>query len=126
MLRLLKLPEKTKALLAEGQLSAGHARALLAVADPDALAEKISTQGLSVRDIERVGQKEAQQSTLRAKSTTPVAAKDADTRALEKSLSENLGLFVTISHKGEKGELKIRYNTLEQLEALCQKLIGAR
>jgi ParB family chromosome partitioning protein len=128
MLRLLKLPEKTKALLADGQLSAGHARALLAVADPDAIAEKISVQGLSVRDIERIGQKEAQQSAPpSAKAVVgPVPEKDADTRALEKSLSEDLGLFVAISHKGEKGELKIRYNTLEQLEVLCQKLKAAR
>jgi ParB family chromosome partitioning protein len=123
MLRLLKLPEKTKALLAEGQLSAGHARALLAVADPDAIAEKISVQGLSVRDIERIGQKEAQRSDPSSqKNASPIPEKDADTRALEKRLSEDLGLFVAISHKGEKGELKIRYNTLEQLEALCQKL----
>jgi len=65
MLRLLKLPEKTKAFLAEGKLSAGHARALLSVADPDALAERISSQGLSVRDVERIGQKEARAAELR-------------------------------------------------------------
>ncbi len=123
MLRLLKLPERTKALLAEGHISAGHARALLAVAHPDALAEKIAAQGLSVRDIERIGQNEAQQAVPVSRGATPVKTeKDADTRALEKSLSDDLGLFVVISHKGEKGELRIRYNTLEQLEALCSKL----
>jgi ParB family chromosome partitioning protein len=125
MLRLLKLPERTKALLAEGHLSAGHARALLAVAAPDALAEKIAAQGLSVRDVERIGKRESQQIAPRAQgAASGVVEKDADTRALEKTLSDDLGLFVAISHKGEKGEVRIRYNTLEQLEALCNKLKG--
>ncbi len=126
MLRLLKLPEKTKVFLAEGKLSAGHARGLLAVADPDALAEKISSQGLSVRDVERIGQKEAQ-AAVPARNTAGapvVKEKDADTRALEKSLSDDLGLFVAISHKGEKGEVRIRFNSLDQLEALCTRLKG--
>jgi ParB family transcriptional regulator, chromosome partitioning protein len=122
MLRLLKLPEKTKAFLAEGKLSAGHARALLAVADPDTLAERISSQGLSVRDVERIGQKEAQQAEPVRGEKPPAKEKDADTRALEKSLSDDLGLFVAISHKGEKGEVRIRFNSLDQLEALCAKL----
>ncbi len=125
MLRLLKLPERTKVFLAEGQLSAGHARALLAVADPDAVAEKICAHGLSVRDVERIGQNEAQAKDAsphaERKSAAPVE-KDADTRALEKSLSEDLGLFVAISHKGEKGEVRIRYSSLEQLDALCQRI----
>jgi ParB family transcriptional regulator, chromosome partitioning protein len=126
MLRLLKLPEKTKAFLAEGKLSAGHARALLAVADPDALAEKISSQGLSVRDVERIGQKEAQHAEPARGEKPAVKEKDADTRALEKSLSDDLGLFVAISHKGEKGEVRIRFNSLDQLEALCAKLKAGR
>jgi ParB family chromosome partitioning protein len=123
MLRLLKLPEKTKMFLAEGKLSAGHARALLAVADPDAVADKITSQGLSVRDVERIGQKEAQRAEpARSEKSAPVKEKDADTRALEKDLSDDLGLFVSISHKGEKGEVRIRYTNLDQLEALCQRL----
>jgi len=123
MLRLLKLPEKTKALLAEGKLSAGHARALLAVGEPDTLAERIVAQGLSVRDVERIGQKEAQSVAPRGENkTSPPIEKDADTRALEKTLSDTLGLFVAISHKGEKGEVRIRYTNFEQLDALCTKL----
>jgi len=124
MMRLLKLPEKTKSMLADGQLSAGHARALLAVSDPDAMANKIVSQGLSVRDIEHLAQGEAAEKVEKAtakKTATPVE-KDADTRALEKSLSEELGLFVSIAGRGESGELRIRYTTLEQLEALCAKL----
>jgi len=124
MMRLLKLPEQTKSMLADGQLTAGHARALLAVSDPDAMANKIVSQGLSVRDIEHLAQNEAAEKVEQAapvKKSAP-AEKDADTRALEKSLSEHLGLFVSISGKGESGELKIRYTTLEQLEAVCAKL----
>jgi ParB family chromosome partitioning protein len=127
MMRLLKLPERTRTLLEEGQLSAGHARALLAVADPDAVAEKIVSQGWSVRNVEHLAQIEAKAAAEppAKEAGRPQAAapsKDADTRALEKSLAEDIGLFVAITNKGEKGELKIRYNSLEQLELLCAKL----
>jgi ParB family chromosome partitioning protein len=120
-LRLLKLPEKTRAFLSSGALSAGHARALLSAADPDGLAEKVVSKGLSVRDVEKAVQREAENGTsARTKSGT----KDADTRALEKRLSDRLGLTVEISHKGEQGEIKIRYTTLEQLDRLVA-LLGA-
>jgi ParB family chromosome partitioning protein len=130
-LRLLKLPEKTKILLGKGELSAGHARALLAVADPDGLAERIVSQGLSVRDVERVAQNETHREVSQkvaelSEGEKPVksAEKDADTRALERDLIEALGLFVTISHRGENGEVRIRYKSLEQLDALCRRLKG--
>jgi ParB family chromosome partitioning protein len=116
-LRLLNLPEKAKRLLAEGAISAGHARALLTIAEADAIAERIVAQGLSVRDVERIGQK----STARASRKT-AHAKDSDTRALEKTLSDALGLNVTIAHRGEAGEVKIRYKSLDQLDDLCRKL----
>lgn len=118
-LRLLKLPERTKHLLAQGALSAGHARALLTIADADRIADRIVAQGLSVRDVERIAQKSAERA---ARKPASVEEKDADTRALEKSLTEALGLLVTIAHKGDAGELRIRYKTLEQLEDLCRKL----
>jgi ParB family chromosome partitioning protein len=116
-LRLLKLPEKTKRLLAEGQLSAGHARALLTRADADEIASRIVAQGLSVRDVEKLTQK----STPRAKAKDD-NDKDADTRALEKELSEKLGLLVSIAHHGEAGELRIRYKSLEQLDDVVRRL----
>lgn len=121
MLRLLKLPERTKHLLAQGQISAGHARALLTIADADAIADRIVAQGLSVREVEKLAQKSAERT---AKKSAPheAAPKDADTRALEKSLSEILGLGVSIAGHGEEGELRIRYKTLEQLDAVCAKL----
>src|ERR1700691_818365 len=115
-LRLLNLPEKAKQLLAEGAISTGHARALLTIADADAIAERIVAQGLSVRDVERLAQK-----TPRA-SRTASQDKDSDTRALEKTLSDALGLFVAIAHRGESGEVRIRYKSLEQFDDLCRKL----
>jgi ParB family transcriptional regulator, chromosome partitioning protein len=116
-LRLLKLPEKTKKLLQQGQLSAGHARALLTMAEADSIADKIVAQGLSVRDVEKLSQNAAD----RGKRTI-VDDKDADTRALEKTLSDALGLLVSIAHRGDSGEIRIRYKSLEQLDALSAKL----
>jgi ParB family transcriptional regulator, chromosome partitioning protein len=119
-LRLLKLPERTKLLLAQGSLSAGHARALLTMADADAIADKIVAEGLSVREVEKLSQQSNGQAT--ARSVAPAAGKDPDTRALEKSLTDALGLAVTITHQGDAGELRIRYKSLEQFDDLCRKL----
>ncbi|MGB8899401.1 MAG: ParB/RepB/Spo0J family partition protein [Methylocella sp.] len=124
-LRLLKLPERTKSLLREGKISAGHARVLVSSAEPDALAEKIVAQGLSVRDAEKLLEGAAENS--RAKGQGPRkrggAEKDADTRAMEKKLMEQLGMNVTITHReGETGDVVVRYKTLDQLEFLCRRL----
>ncbi|TAL83122.1 MAG: ParB/RepB/Spo0J family partition protein [Beijerinckiaceae bacterium] len=118
-LRLLKLPERARLLLAQGALSAGHARALLTIANADAIADKIVAQGLSVRDVEKLAQQSAAQPTGKS---AVVVEKDADTRALEKSLADSLGLSVSIAHRGDGGELRVRYKSLEQLEGLCRKL----
>ena len=121
-LRLSRLPDAVKARLANGDLSAGHARALLSVADPEMVARRIVDQGLTVRDIEKIAQRESQASDTPPRATKPVE-KDADTRAVETRLSEILGLAVTIDHKGEKGgTVTIRYRTLDQLEHLSQRL----
>ena len=129
-LRLLQLSPALKAKVGSGLLSAGHARALLSVRDPEAVAEMIISKGLSVRDVERIVQEEAEGAMppLERKSRGPAgtshapAQKDADTRALEKTLTDALGLVVEIDHEGESGELRIRYKTLEQLDALCHRL----
>ena len=126
-LRLLKLPERTKILLHEGKLSAGHARVLLSAAEPNALAEKIIAQNLSVRDVEQM--LESTPATDPAKGQGPrkreAQEKPADTRALEKSLRDALGLEAVISQKdNEAGELRLRYKTLDQLEFLCRRLKG--
>lgn len=122
-LRLSKLPESVRNMVSEGTVSAGHARALLSVSDPELMARKIVDEGMSVRDIERVVQEEARGETKSAVPAKPRAEKDPDTRALEKTLEEVLGLSVSIGHRANgSGELKISYKTLEQLDALCARL----
>lgn len=123
-LRLLKLPNPVRDMLADGSLSAGHARALVSTPDPVALAKTIAQKGLSVRDAEKLAQNhiKAQQAPSPAEIREP---KDSDTIALERSLSDRLGLSVSINHKGGGGQLKINYKTLDQLEEIC-RLLEAR
>jgi ParB family chromosome partitioning protein len=118
-LRLNRLPDAVKAHVLSGALSAGHARALLTVADPEALADRVVSEGLTVRDVERIAQEEDRP---RDGAPTPRKEKDADTRALEQALAEVLGMTVTIDHKGAGGKLSVRYGSLEQLDALCRRL----
>lgn len=120
-LRLLKLPDPVRDMLADGSLSAGHARALVSTSDPSGLARTIVSKGLSVRDAERLAQNDikSQGDVLEKR---PSAEKDSDTVALERSLSDALGLDVKISHKGGSGQIRIGYRTLEQLEAACRLL----
>ncbi len=120
-LRLMNLPSESRALLASGQISAGHARALLALPDPDAVAKRIVAEGLTVRDIERLSQAPAAQRTPKTSLQRPESA-DADTRALEKKLALALGVKATIRHDGERGELKIAFANFEQLDDLCRRL----
>jgi ParB family transcriptional regulator, chromosome partitioning protein len=119
-LRLMNLPSESRTLLAAGQISAGHARALLALPDPDAVAKRIVAEGLTVRDIERLAQTPTPPPT-KAKPEKPESA-DADTRALEKKLSLALGVKTTIRHDGQRGEMKIAFANFEQLDDLCRKL----
>ncbi|MGO4112024.1 ParB/RepB/Spo0J family partition protein [Rhizobium ruizarguesonis] len=121
-LRLLKLPDPVRDLLAAGSLSAGHARALVSTSDPASLARTIVAKGMSVRDAEKLAQNnikaqsEPQQATLRRDQ------KDSDTLALERTLSDALGLEVAINHKASGGQIKILYKSLEQLEEICRLL----
>ena len=121
-LRLSKLPASVRQMVSEGAVSAGHARALLSVSDPEFMARKIIDEGLSVRDIERIVQDESRGET-KGVTSKPRAEKDPDTRAVEKALEEALGLSVSIGHRANgSGEVKISYKTLEQLDALCRRL----
>jgi len=120
-LRLLRLPERVRDQLARGELSAGHARALITIDNPEALAERIVAEGLSVRETEALSQKAAGDRRGKTTSRTPTD-KDADTLSLEKRLTDTLGLKVRISHGHKGGQLQIRYATLEQLDALCSRL----
>ena len=117
-LRLTGLPEHTRALLAAGQISAGHGRALLALAEPDAVADRIVAQGLTVRDVERLGETAGKSSRPR-KPAQPV---DADTRALEEKLALALGAKVTIRHSGGRGDIRIVFLSFEQLDDFCRRL----
>lgn len=123
-LRLLKLPEPVRDMLASGTLSAGHARALVPTSDPVALAKTIVAKGMSVRDAERIAQNDikAQSDPNHGQPAAQKDDKDADTLALERTLSDVLGLDVTVNHKGNGGHLRIAYKTLEQLEEICRLL----
>lgn len=123
-LRLLKLPEPVRDMLASGALSAGHARALVPTSDPVQLAKTIVAKGLSVRDAERLAQNDikAQSDPEHSRRATQKDEKDADTLALERTLSDSLGLEVSVSHKANGGYLRISYKTLEQLEEICRLL----
>lgn len=124
-LRLLKLPDSIQKLVHNGDLTAGHARALLSVADPEAVAQRIIENGLNVRDAERIAQEEAEKSAEEAPGSAKVRApKDADTRALETALEEVLGSRVRIAHKGDNGVLRLSYTSLQQLDMICQRLRG--
>lgn len=119
--RLLNLPEAARAYVLSGQLTAGHARAILTAADPMALAEEVIAKGLSVRDTEALARRMAQ-GPAAPKAAPAKPSKDADTQALEVDLSEVLGLAVEVFDRGGAGELRIKYQTLEQLDEVCRKL----
>jgi ParB family chromosome partitioning protein len=120
-LRLLKLPDPVRDMLSAGSLSAGHARALVTTSDPASLARTIVAKGMSVRDAERLAQND-----IKAQNgpgvPQKVAEKDSDTLALERTLSDSLGLEVKINHKGGSGQVRINYRSLEQLEEICRLL----
>ncbi|WP_298806122.1 ParB/RepB/Spo0J family partition protein [uncultured Lentibacter sp.] len=121
-MRLLALPDEVLTLLNTGALTAGHARALITAENPVLLAREIVKKGLSVRGAEQLVKKES------APAPKPRPArtldKDADTLALEADLSAALGMKVSLNHAagGESGQLTIRYDTLDALDALCAKL----
>ena len=119
-LRLLSLPHKVQQLVQSGDLSSGHARALIVLADPLPVAKFAIKKGMSVRQLESYvsylkKDKKSKQSS--------VSQKSSDTLMLEKKLTDNLGLSVQIEEgKGEKGEIKIKYLSYDQLNFICNKL----
>ncbi len=115
-LRLQTLPESVLTLIESGTLSAGHARTLVATDSPQELAEKIIKLGMTVRQAEDLTR------TSGPKTKKQVAEKDADTRAMEKTISEALGLSVSLTHKGEGGQLLITYKDFDQLEDVFRRL----
>ena len=128
LLRLLNLPEPVLALLRNGQLSSGHARALIPAQDPEKLAQQVIKGGLSVRATEALVKNEQSGSTDKKQSAGTLSSeKDADTKALEGDLAANLGMKVSLSHKPgqENGQLSIQYKSLDELDELCRLLGGS-
>jgi ParB family chromosome partitioning protein len=127
MVRLLKLPEPVKALVRAGKLSAGHARLLVGHVNAQVLAEMTIDEGYSVRQLEEwVREEEGQpgDATFAAiqKKIRAAPGKDANARALERRLSDALGLDVSVDQRGDGGTLHIKYRDLDQLDAVLRKL----
>jgi ParB family chromosome partitioning protein len=118
-LRLLQLPTVIQTLVRSGKLSAGHARTIIGAADPVAIARKVMAQGLNVRETENLVRLETEG---RKAPATP-AVRNADTLALERDLSDRLGLHVVVADRNGTGEVRVRYQSLEQLDDLCRRLL---
>jgi ParB family transcriptional regulator, chromosome partitioning protein len=119
-MRLLKLPESVKAFISAGKISAGAARMLIGVPDPEHLAREIVDRGLNVRQVEALARERARSSSKTGKSKRDV--KSADTVALERRLSDVLGLTVALAERGSGGVLQIHYRTLDQLDEVLRRL----
>jgi len=124
MMRLTKLPAEVQAYIAAGKLSAGHARALIGVPDPLAAAKQIVEQGLNVRQTEALAHEEGvpERKPQKARGAGPAKSKDADTVALEKRVSDALGLAVSVNHRDPGGTVQINYRSLEQLDEVMRRL----
>lgn len=121
LLRLLDLPDSVKQSLLQGDISMGHARAVATAPDPEELTREIVAKGLSVR--------QAEARAKRAKSPPELVLKkedsvDPDLAALERQLSDMLGLKVQVAHKGQGGTVTLHYSNLDQLDMVCQRLSG--
>jgi len=120
LLRLLDLPAKVQVMVGAGQLSMGHARALITAPDPEALAEEVVRRGLSVRETEKL----AKAGKARKGRAAPISKGQADIAALERQLGDLLGLKISIRHGTSGGSVTLAYSTLDQLDMICQRLSG--
>ncbi|MDQ2762628.1 MAG: ParB/RepB/Spo0J family partition protein [Pseudomonadota bacterium] len=123
LLRLLDLPRPVQERVVTGELTMGHARALIGAPDIEALADQIVAKGLSVREAERLAR--AAKPDQRTRSGGD-GGRDADLAALEHQLADLLGLSVRIAHSAKGGTLTLNYATLDQLDMICQRLSGER
>ena len=117
MMRLLALPEDVKGFLEDGLLSTGHARALLNCDAPGEIAKQVIKKGLNVRQTESLVKTAGVQARPKAKKE-----KDADTVALERDLTDLLGVKVNINSQAKGGTLSLQYTSLEQLDDLLHRL----
>jgi ParB family chromosome partitioning protein len=118
-LRLLKLPEPVKAYIHAGKITAGAARMLIGATDPEEMAREIVDRGLNVRQVEALAKDRASGS---GKAVKKRVVKNADTIALERRVSNTLGLTVTVDHRSRGGVLHIHYRSLDQLEEVLRRL----
>ena len=127
LLRLLDLPSDVRDLLVSGDISMGHARAIIGAPDASGLAREIVANGLTVRQVEERA-RASKPSTGKASSGKPRPPKpvDADLAALERQLGDLLGLKVKVAHNGAGGTLSLAYSTLDQLDMICQRLSGEK
>ncbi|MCP2671713.1 ParB/RepB/Spo0J family partition protein [Maricaulaceae bacterium EIL42A08] len=121
-LRLLVLSKGVLKRLEAGEITAGHARAIQTAPDPDSLADQIVRKGLSVRAAEALARSAGSKIEKKGGSKPSPRAKDPDTRALEADLSSRLGLDVEILHSGERGEVRVKFKSLDQLDDVCRRL----
>ena len=126
MMRLTKLPVEVQAFIASGELSAGHARALIGVPDPLGAAKRIVAEGLNVRQTEALAHEEGVpvRKPQKARGGGAGKEKDPDTLALEKRVSDALGLTVSVNHRDPGGTVQISYRSLEQLDEVMRRLEG--
>ena len=122
MMRLTRLPDQVQAYIAEGKLSAGHARALINLPDPAAAAKRIVEEGLNVRQTEALAHEEGVPERKPQKTRGAATAKDSDTVALEKRVSDVLGLKVSVDHRDPGGTVQIKYKDLDQLDEILRRL----
>jgi ParB family chromosome partitioning protein len=122
LLRLLDLPEFVRQSLLRNDISMGHARAVATATDPEDLVRTIIAKGWSVRQAEQAVR--SQRAPKAPAQKTPAAVSDPDLAALERQLSDILGLKVEVSHKGEGGSVRLAYSSLDQLDMISQRLSG--
>jgi ParB family chromosome partitioning protein len=118
-LRLLKLPEFVKSAIRSGQFSAGHARALIGHPEPERIARQIIERGLNVRQVEALARHHGKTEERQPRK------KEADTIAMEKHVSDALGLAVTVDHRNSGGAVHIKYRNLDQLRDIVRRLVRA-
>ena len=121
MLRLLSLPEEVRQMIAEGVLTTGHARALVPVKNPLALAREIVRKGLNVRQTETLAKRNQDNPEIH-KTRASIEARNADILALERDVERVIGLKVKITSKGKAGTLTLYYTDLDQLDDIIKKL----
>jgi ParB family chromosome partitioning protein len=124
LLRLLDLPTSVRTLVASGELTMGHARALVSAEDSEALADEVVRRDLSVRDTEKLVR--SQRPRKEGQGRVEYMGASADIEALERQLGDMLGLRVKIAHRPDGGTVSLGYSSLDQLDMICQRLSGER